>query len=142
MKDKHGKRGRPVNLLTNYFRILKQPTWQLYQYRVDFSPEVLLRGLKNRLIFEQKTLFGSYLFDGTILVLMGKLNDDVIVLKSNDRDDNPIDITVKFTGVVPKNQCDFILNTIFRKSMSTLDLVLVRRNFFDPLNAVGFSLYS
>lgn len=138
VQTKKGKSGQPVSLLTNHFRLLKQPNWQLYQYRVDFSPPIELRGLRNRLIYEQKPTLGGYLFDGTMLFLSVKLPKDVTEFMSKDREDNPIQTTVKFTGPIDMTTAVSvqILNLILRRSMEALKLQLVGRNFFDAVAKV------
>lgn len=137
--SKKGSSGQPVQLLTNYFRLLKQPDWQLYQYRVDFSPPVELRGLRNRLIFEQKAALGGYLFDGTLLFLSIKLPDDMTQFLGTDRDGNLIQTTVKFTNTVNMTSAISvqILNLILRRGMEALKLQLVGRNFFDAIAKVN-----
>ncbi|XP_037033212.1 protein aubergine-like isoform X2 [Bradysia coprophila] len=135
VQSKKGTSGQPVTLLTNYFRLLKQPDWQLYQYRVDFSPPVELRGLRNRLIFEQKAVLGGYLFDGTLLFLSVKLPEETTQFMSSDRDGHLIQTTVKFTNRVDMTTAISvqILNLILRRSMEALKLQLVGRNFFDAI---------
>ncbi|KAG4066173.1 hypothetical protein HA402_014473 [Bradysia odoriphaga] len=135
VQSKKGTSGTPVTLLTNYFRLLKQPDWQLYQYRVDFSPPVELRGLRNRVIFEQKSVLGGYLFDGTLLFLSVKLPQEITQFMSSDRDGHLIQATVKYTNRVDMNTAISvqILNLILRRSMEALKLQLVGRNFFDAI---------
>lgn len=131
--------GTPVELTTNYFQLQKIPTWQVYQYHVDFSPTIDIRGLKNRLIFEQKSLIGPYLFDGTMLILINKLGKEVTEIISSDRDGISIQITIKFVVMVSADKSLQILNLILRKSMGELKLQLVGRNFYDAKAKVIFS---
>ncbi len=136
---KKGKTGTPVTLTTNYFRLLKKPDWQLYQYRVDISPPTENNLFRKRLIADQKKHLGGYLFDGTMLFLSIKLRDDVTQFMTRDRnDDSPIQITVKFVGLLSMTSAASIqiLNLILRRSMSALDLKLVGRNFFDAVAKV------
>lgn len=130
--------GTPVNLVTNYFRLLKAPDWQLFQYRVDFSPVIELSGLRNRLIYEQKATLGGYLFDGTVLYLTIKLPDETTQFMSKDRDGNPIQTTIRFLTTVSMRTAVSIqvLNLILRRSMQALNLQLIGRNFFDAVAKV------
>lgn len=125
-------------MITNHFRLLKKPNWQLYQYRVDFAPNIELRGLRNRLIYEQKPTLGGYLFDGTMLFLSIKLPNDVTQFMAKDREGNPIQTTVKFVNLVSMATAASvqILNLILRRSMEALKLQLVGRNFFDAVAKV------
>ncbi|XP_037037430.1 protein aubergine-like [Bradysia coprophila] len=135
VQSKKGTWGQPVTLLTNHFRLLKPPNWQLYQYHVNFSPPIELRGLRNRLIFEQKSLLGGYLFDGTSLFLSVKLPHQVTQFTSSDRDGKSIRTTVEFTRPIDMTTTVSaqILNLILRRSMAVLHLQLIGRNFFDAM---------
>lgn len=138
LQTKRGTSGQVVTLHTNYFRLLKKPTWQIYQYRVDFSPNIELQGLRKRLIYEQKPIFGGYLFDGAMLFLTVKLPDDITEFMSKDREGSPIQTTVKFVGVVSMVNATSVqvLNLILRRSMDALKLQLVGRNYFDAVAKV------
>ncbi|KAJ6638517.1 Protein aubergine, partial [Pseudolycoriella hygida] len=143
MLTKIGNVGAPVPLKTNYFRLLKKPNWQIYQYRVDFSPNIVLEGLRNRLIFEQKATLGGYLFDGTMLFLTVKLRDEVTQFMSKDKEENPIQTTIKFVGLVSMMTASSvqILNLILRRSMGKLNLQMVGRNFFDSAAKITLNQY-
>lgn len=142
VQSKKGTSGRPVTLLTNHFRVLQQPAWQLYQYSVDFTPPVELRGLRNRLIFEQKRLLGGYLFDGTLLYLSFKLPNAVTQYLSRDHRGYPIRTSIKFITPVDMTKAVTaqILNLILRRSMGALKLQLIGRNFFDAVAKVNMPL--
>lgn len=133
MSTKKGLTGECVPLTTNYFKLDKKPEWALYQYRVDFSPTLELRGLRNRMIFEQKKTLGGYLFDGTVLYITRKLPLETTEFMSKDRDGNPIQTIVKFVALVSMNTASAIqvLNLILRRAMDGLKLQLVGRNLFD-----------
>lgn len=135
LATKKGTKGNAVRLTANYFRLVKSTTWNLYQYRVDFAPSIELAGLRNRLIFEQKATLGGYLFDGTVLFCAKRLPNDMIQIMSKDRDDNPIQITIKFVALVSMNTSASlqVLNLILRRAMGGLHLQLVGRNLFDAL---------
>lgn len=142
--SKQGKSGMPVELVTNYFRILKKPTWQLYLYRVDFSPEIEIRSLKAGMLHQQIKPFGTSLFDGTMLYLMVKLDKDVteFMTKSN-RDEQPYQIKVKFVGLVDPDTHQYlhVWSVLLRKCEKTLGLQLVGRNYYDPFAKVRFFMF-
>lgn len=133
LEGKQGNSGQTVTLQANYFKLLKKPTWCLYQYRVDFKPELALAGLRNRMIFEQKAKLGGYLFDGTMLFVTQKLDSDLVEFMSKDREGNPIQTLLKFVGQVAMTTASSlqVLNLILRRSMEGLKLQLIGRNFFD-----------
>jgi hypothetical protein len=72
-----GTTGHTVQLQTNYFRLPTVTNWQLYQYRVDFSPEEDSNAEKKRMVREFKEMLGGYLFDGTMLYTPHKYQQDV-----------------------------------------------------------------
>lgn len=143
LQSKRGTAGQPISLMTNYFRLIKKPGWQLYQYRCDFQPNIELSGLRKRLIYEQKATFGGYLFDGTVLYLTIQLPDETTRFVSADREGNQIETTVRFVNVVSMTAAASIqvLNLILRRSMDALKLQLVGRNFFDAVAKVWQLLY-
>jgi aubergine-like protein len=47
--DKKGISGKPIKILCNYFEVISQPNWVLYQYHVDFKPGI-----------DSKSLFSIY----------------------------------------------------------------------------------
>lgn len=138
LDTKKGNKGVVVRLHANYFRLEKSTTWNLYQYRVDFAPSVELAGLRNRLMFEQKATLGGYLFDGTVMFCAKRLPNDVNEIMCKDRDENPIQITIRFVGLVSMNTAASlqVLNLILRRAMGGLHLQLVGRNLFDALAKV------
>lgn len=141
--SKQGKMGRAITLQTNYFKLTKTPTWCLYQYRIDFSPPIELKGLRNRLLYEQKAILGGYLFDGTVLFSTRKLPDEITQFMSKDREDNPIQTTVKFVGTVSMSTAASlqVLNLILRRAMDGLQLQLVGRNLFDAAAAINLPTF-
>lgn len=143
LDSKKGTSGRPVTIQTNFFRLLKSPTWTLYQYRVDFTPTVDHIGLRKALIAQQRSEFGGggYLFDGTLLYLTKKLEtaNDVIVFQSESRENVQYDVQLKFTSEVSMKTSTSvqILNLILRKALQGLQLQLVGRNYYDAAAKVG-----
>lgn len=142
--SKQGTSGVPVELETNYFRIVKKPSWQLYLYRVDFAPEIEIRSLKEGMLYQQIKSFGPSLFDGTVLYLTVKLEREVteFVTKSN-RDKQPYQIKVKFVGLVSPDTHQYlhVWRLLLRHCEKALGLQLVGRNYYDAVSKVRvFSL--
>lgn len=135
LASKRGSTGAPVKLTSNFFRLEKQPSWSLYQYRIDFEPAIEIPGLRKRLIFLQKNVLGGYLYDGQNLIYLAhKLEVDPLVVEAKDRDENSFKITIKWVSVINMNTREslMVLNIILRRSMEGLKLQLIGRNFFDP----------
>lgn len=142
LNSKKGTSGQPITIQTNFFRLEKTPSWSLYQYRVDFTPNVVNSGLRKALIAQQRPNFGcGYLFDGTLLYLSKKLPaaTDPIIFQSKSREEDTYEIVLKFTSVVSmKTSASLqILNLILRKAMQGLKLQLVARNYYDAAAKVG-----
>lgn len=139
---KQGTKGTPVKLVCNYFRVTKTSTWQLYLYRVDFTPEVQIRKLQSGLLHEQLKHHGRYLFDGTMLYMLSKLDKDVteFVTKGN-KDDQTYLIKVKLICVVPSGTYQYfhVWSTLLRKCELMLGMQLLGRNYYDPVQRVRFS---
>lgn len=143
--NKCGSVGQKITLRTNYFRLNKKPEWNIFQYRVDFEPNVELKRTRYSLVRELKEMFqGAYLFDGSTLFLTIKLPEDPAVRTVKGENDEAVNVTIKFTTVVSmlEEQAMQILNIIMRKSMDGLKLQTVGRNKFDADEKVsGFSKF-
>lgn len=138
LATKKGTTGTAVPLETNYFRLLKKPTWSLYQYHVDFSPEIEVNIVKKGLLRGHRDLLGGNIFDGSTLFLTNRLQSDLVELNAQNRNGDPIKISIRFTGLVSMNEGSSvqILNIIMRKALEGLKLQLVGRNFFDAVAKV------
>lgn len=143
IESKHGVNGEPVELLTNYFQLIRKPNWMIYRYRVDFKPEVHLDKLRNFLIATQKEMLGGYLFDGTQIFITRKLEQDVVEKVARTRDETEYMIIFKHTGVVAmtENTSLQVINLILRRAMGGLKLQLVGRNFYDADAKVSCFLF-
>lgn len=135
---KKGSQGKPIDLLANYFRLIRRPDWLLYKYHVTFEPEVLMPRVRNALIFQHKPKFGGYLFDGTQLFLTRRLDDHHLGLVSTSREDVEYRITLQFTIQIDMNgnESNQVFNLILRRAMQGLQLTLVQRNYYDPQAAI------
>jgi aubergine-like protein len=60
--------------------VLTQPNWLLYQYHVDFSPQIESRRMRSGLLHYHAALFDNKkAFDGSTLYSLKKLPDDVSI---------------------------------------------------------------
>lgn len=74
-----GVTGNPIQLTANFFRILSRPQWVLYQYHVDFKPQMESRRLRSALLFQhEETLGSARSFDGALLFLPNRLHSKVL----------------------------------------------------------------
>lgn len=146
--SKVGITGQKITCEANYFRLDKQPNWNIYHYRVDFEPEVLDARARRRLVGSQREMLGGYLFDGTQLFITRLLEDEIVTrtIPLQDRDtqqDNVYTVTFKLTRMVAMSESQSlqILNLILRRAMDGLHLETVGRNKFDPDAAVSALLF-
>lgn len=78
-----GTSGAPIRMIANFFEIVKQPNWVLYQYHVDFSPQVESRRMRVALLHSHDNLFPkNKAFDGSTLYSLTKLPNEVSYGKS------------------------------------------------------------
>lgn len=147
VNKKQGSSGRPVQLLTNHFRLFSNLKWEIYHYRVDFEPQVEYgKALMYRMKQNQTIPLGGYLFDGSSLFVTRRLHtqNQPIVKTMQNTDGQPIQITIKWVGIVSNNESQFvqILNIIMKHAMAALRLERVGRDYFDPGARVSASLLS
>uniref|UniRef100_A0A8C9STC4 Piwi-like RNA-mediated gene silencing 1 n=1 Tax=Scleropages formosus TaxID=113540 RepID=A0A8C9STC4_SCLFO len=141
VKDsKTGVSGTAVELRANFFRILSHPQWVLYQYHVDYNPQMESRRLRSALLFQHEDALGpARTFDGAILFLPKRLHDVETVLFSETRHGEKVRITVTLTNELPPTSpvCLQFYNIIFRRVLRILNMQQVGRHYYnpqDPLN--------
>lgn len=95
-----GNFGTIVKLSANYFTLLHAPDWNLYQYRVDFSPEEDRTNVKKALFREAvKEVLPGYIFDGTVMYTSNRLSPD------------PYELFVKSQGrIVLPQHCSVLID--------------------------------
>ena len=73
-----GTAGSAIQLITNCFKLETKPDWTMYQYHVEYNPDVQNKGMRNKMLKEHNELLGyPKAFDGMILFLPHRLPDDV-----------------------------------------------------------------
>ena len=129
-----GKSGKAVNVATNYFKLLNKPSWRLYKYRVDMVPEVDHMKMRKALLYSHKQNLPQMMFDGTLVFVVERIEPDPKVLESTTREGTVIKITLRLVEELKPTDFHYMqfFNIVLRKIMETLDLVQVRRDFFDP----------
>lgn len=135
---KQGSSGITTTLATNYFRLVRKPEWTIFQYRVDFAPDIDATVIRKAMFRPHANLFNGFLFDGTMLFSTTKLNKETTQFNSIRNDGTPVLITVKYVKEVLMTEMASlqILNIILRRAMEGLNLQLVGRNFFDAVAKV------
>ncbi|XP_052772354.1 piwi-like protein 1 [Mya arenaria] len=131
--EMHGKDGTPLRLSANHIRI-KCNNPGVYQYHVDFRPNIDSKGMRIRLVNEHRDVIGfAKAFDGSILFLPIKLPQPETILHSiRNTDNTPVTIIIRLTKVLPPESCHQLYNIVFRRIMSILSMVQVGRYFYNP----------
>ncbi|XP_068150422.1 LOW QUALITY PROTEIN: protein aubergine-like [Drosophila tropicalis] len=145
---KTGLSGRRITAQTNYFKLLTTPNWTIYQYRVDFVPDVDNTRLRRGLLSEHRDLLGGYIFDGTVLFCSTAFKPVpnslyVLELLTTSRTGEKFEVKIKQVGTVESGDAQQfqVLNLILRRAMEGLNLQLVSRNFFDPKAKINLETY-
>jgi hypothetical protein len=81
--EKFGTVGSPVPIYCNYFQVVNQPNWILYQYHVDYAPVVATKRTRLLLMRPHDGLFRNKAFDGSTIYSLTKLPEDVRFLYFN-----------------------------------------------------------
>ncbi|KAF2879557.1 hypothetical protein ILUMI_26606 [Ignelater luminosus] len=142
LQTKQGTFGTPVRLSANYFKLLQQTNWCLYQYRVDVAPEED-RTIVKKALFRRAAAgnnIAGYIFDGTVLYTSNRLNPDPLeIFAQDDRTNENYRFTIRLVGDVAAGDYQYIqfFNIIMRKCLGHLRLQLVGRNFFDAIAKVS-----
>ncbi|XP_047447719.1 piwi-like protein 1 [Mugil cephalus] len=139
-ESKCGTTGSLIHLRSNFFRILSRPQWVLYQYHVDYKPQMESRRLRTALLFQHEEVIGSARsFDGAQLFLPRRLHSKETLLYSTTKNGEKVQITVTLTNELPPTSlvCIQFYNIIFRKILRILNMQQIGRNYYnpnDPLN--------
>lgn len=67
-----------INLISNLFKLERAPNFHLYQYRVEYNPDIPSKGMRRSMLKEHEDLIGRiYQFDGMTLFLPVRLDREV-----------------------------------------------------------------
>jgi len=124
------------------FRVAKRPQWQLYQYRVDVSPEEDMTKERKKLLRQHQDNLGMYMFDGTMLftptVYTGFNAQGHLIYTSKNDQGQMFTLTLRQVGVVNPMDMQYIqfYNIMIRKVMEKMNLTEVKRNYYDAENPI------
>ncbi|GAB0096383.1 PIWI [Sergentomyia squamirostris] len=139
VNSKKGQTGEMITVVTNYFKISKKPEWNIYKYRVDFSPDIELLAARKGVMRRQIPKLGSFQFDGTMIFSAYKYaTDPMIIVDKNETDNSTIQVTIRFVGqLLPTDgQYTQLLNLIMRSTIESLNMQRAYgpkgTKYFDP----------
>lgn len=130
-----GKSGRQMVVKANYFQLKSHIKWEIYQYHVEFVPEIENPSFRNALLMRQRATLGGFLYDrGSNIFTIKQLEREVTEISTRDRDDHEILIKIKRVGLISplENRSIQVLNIIVKKALKELNLQRVGRDYFDP----------
>uniref|UniRef100_A0A4W3J605 Piwi-like RNA-mediated gene silencing 1 n=1 Tax=Callorhinchus milii TaxID=7868 RepID=A0A4W3J605_CALMI len=131
-----GVSGSLIRLVTNYIRLNSRPQWALYQYHVDYKPQMESRRLRTALLFMHDKILGrTRVFDGCILFLPKKLEKKLVSLT---RDGQNVVVTVTLTNELPPTSptCLQFYNIVFRRLLKIMSLQQIGRNYYNPQDPI------
>lgn len=115
--------------------------WGLFQYRVDFNPDIDHTGQKKGLMrVAMKDILKGYLFDGTAMYTPRRLQPEPYECVVQSQSGENIRINVRLVGDVEWGDRHYIqlFNLIIRKCLTLMNLQLVHREYYDPQSKVTF----
>ncbi|CAM5101046.1 unnamed protein product [Natator depressus] len=139
-ESKTGTSGTTIRLSTNHFRLTSRPQWALYQYHIDYNPQMEARRLRSALLFQHEELIGrTHAFDGTILFLPKKLENKLTEVFSQTRNGENVKITITLTNELPPTSptCLQFYNIIFRRLLKIMNLQQIGRNYYNPNDPIS-----
>jgi aubergine-like protein len=115
---------------------MSRPNWTIYQYRVEFHPEIEMKRWRYQMLKEhqQEILKSQYTFDGMGLYMLHRLeNEETEVYSAHPaQPDEKVRITVKLTNELPPSSpvAIHIYNVLFRNGLKALNMQQVGRHYF------------
>lgn len=141
---KQGISGKPIKLTANYFELQTRTDWCLYQYRVDFSPDIDVTSIRKKVLGQAaKDKLPGFMFDGTMIFTSRRISPDPMELFSKSESGEAIRMTIRLVGDVAQGDYHLIqfFNIILRKCLVFMKLQLVGRNFYDPKARINVAEY-
>ncbi|KAM3825956.1 piwi-like protein 1 [Vipera latastei] len=139
-ESKTGMSGSVIRLSANHFRLTSRPQWALYQYHIDYNPQMEARRLRAALLLQHENLVGkTHAFDGSILFLPKKLENKVTEVLSQTRQGESVKITITLTNELPSTSptCLQFYNIIFRRLLKIMNLQQIGRNYYNPSDPIS-----
>ncbi|XP_072164062.1 piwi-like protein 1 isoform X2 [Diadema setosum] len=137
--DKKATSGQQIQLVANCFKLVNRPNWQLYQYRVDFEPEILNPRARFALLRAHSELLGANnTLDMDTMYSMVKLPEKVTNLVSTRKDGSAVNI--KCTLVATLNPMApntlHLYGVLFRKVLKMIKMEQIGRHFYDSSSPI------
>lgn len=132
-----GEKGTIVPINANYIRLEIEPGKGVFEYHMDFDPNVDSKSIRFKLLrtcIEQMGNVRDY-DGGSCLYLPIHLPSDVTVFDlEHPIEGSPIRVTVTYKKQRKLGDCIHLFNVLFKRVMKELKFKLMGRNHFDPYN--------
>ncbi|CAF4140900.1 unnamed protein product [Rotaria sp. Silwood2] len=130
--EKQGTAGDPVNIIANYIKILTKPQWELFQYHIEFIPNVENKRFRREIISQHRTKFKDVAFDGTTIYTFDDFGDFPEFVCSHPATSEEIRVVLR---KVARNSPDspiffHLANLIVRKLLELSGMKLIGRNYY------------
>ncbi|XP_056889498.1 piwi-like protein 2 [Takifugu flavidus] len=136
--DKSGTKGTPLAIGSNHIPVNCRNE-AVYQYHVSFTPNIESMAMRFAMMEAHRSTTGSVVaFDGSILYLPVKLDNEVHLKAVRRTDGEEIQIKIQMTKILPPTSdlCLPFYNVVLRRVMKIIGLKLVGRNHYDPESAI------
>ncbi|CAC5386882.1 AUB [Mytilus coruscus] len=125
-----------IQVIANAFPVECTLTeWILYQYHVDFNPQVDSKKVRCAMIADHRELLGeTRAFDGMKLIIPRRLSQEVTEVYSEMRSDGTkIRITISMTNEIPPVSAESIniFNIILKRAQRMLGSEQIGRNYYN-----------
>ncbi|XP_065207417.1 piwi-like protein Siwi [Planococcus citri] len=135
--SKKGKSGTPIKLKSNHFSLSAFRQWILFKHHVEFDPVEDRTGVKKGLLKIHRDKFVGYLFDGSTLYTINPAcsEDEPMHLQSESvAGQGTFNITIKYVGTCEPGDFQYlqVFSLILRECLAYLNLVQLKRNYYDP----------
>ncbi|CAF3792734.1 unnamed protein product [Rotaria magnacalcarata] len=130
--DKRGTAGDPVNIIANYIKILTKPQWELYQYHIEFIPNVENKRFRREIISQHRSNLKDVAFDGTTIYTFDNFGELREFSCRHPTTSEEVKVVLK---KVAENSPDspiffHLANLIVRKLLELSGMKLIGRNYY------------
>jgi aubergine len=118
--------------------------FEIVLYHVSFETEIEERSTRRKIVREQSELLGNFIYDGNKSLYTFRslqLQEQNIKFKTSEDVENVLKIEHKGKIDLSSPEALMVMNIIFRRTMSGMNLQLVGRNLYDPQRSVSDSFF-
>ncbi|XP_008557727.1 piwi-like protein Ago3 [Microplitis demolitor] len=132
---RQGTDGTTIDIMSNYINIKINPSKGIHRYECKFEPETDSPRLRNALLNQHLAFLGrTKVFDGIILFLPQKLQQDRTVLESVRKDGTKITVTLIYQRQQRADCAESIqfFNILLNRILRMLKMICINKNYYNP----------